>query len=187
MFLNTLPSKAQVTTLAAIQLVMMQASTSLMFSRAFIVPGIAPQSAPASTPARKARIHTRKTPIFSVGRLRATMSEAIVPIRYCPGAPMLNRPVLKATATERPVMIRGMARKSVLPMLVGLKPQVSEPVALRPVENRPKKISRTPSQAPLREMRELNRPTITTTTAPTSRPMRMETSEASSFLVPSFW
>ena len=48
----------------------------------------------------------------------------MVPMRYWPGAPMLKRPVLYATATERPVMMSGVARKSILPMLVGLKPKV---------------------------------------------------------------
>ena len=37
------------------------------------------------------------------------------PSVYWPEAPMLNRPVLKAKPTERPVMIRGAALASSLP------------------------------------------------------------------------
>ena len=47
--------KRQVTRLAAIQLVMMQASTSLMLSSDLSMPGMAPHSAPASMPPKKAR------------------------------------------------------------------------------------------------------------------------------------
>ena len=46
---------------------------------------------------------------FNPTSIRVTM----VPIRYCPGAPILNRPVLKATATESPVRIKGVARDSI--------------------------------------------------------------------------
>ena len=53
-------SKTHVARLAAIQLVMMQAITSLMFSRDLSRPGIAPQSAPASSPPRKASVQTNQ-------------------------------------------------------------------------------------------------------------------------------
>ena len=122
MLRQMLSSKIQVTRLAAIQLVMMQASTSLMFSRAFTSPGMAPHTAPARIPARKDSGHTEV-----VGMLSATTSVAMVPMRYCPGAPMLNRPVLKATATDSPVRISGVARNSILPTLAGLNPKVRFP------------------------------------------------------------
>ena len=106
-------------------------------------------------------------------------------MRYWPGAPMLKRPVLYATATERPVIMSGVARKSMLPMLVGLKPKVRLPEASRPVERMPKRTRRMPSQVlfPLRE--ELVRPTMSTMMLPTARPMSMEIIEASTVRVPS--
>ena len=87
-------SKNQVTRLAASQLVMMQAMTSLMFSRDFNSPGMHPHSAPASMPPRKAMSQTSPDGTEDVGMLRARNSVAQVPARYCPGAPILNRPVL---------------------------------------------------------------------------------------------
>ena len=195
MFLKLDTSKTQVTTLAAIQLVMMQASTSLMLRKALSRPGITPQSAPAAMPPSSARNHTTIggmelgfTPGMAIcveGMPSAMNSVAAVPARYCPGAPMLNRPVLKATATERPVRITGVARKSMLPTLAGLKPKVRLPAALRPVENRPKITRRMPSQALLRPSDGLNRPTIRMTSAPAARPMRMDSRDASTERVPS--
>ena len=79
------------------------------------------------------------------GMPNATASVTMVPIRYCPGAPILNRPVLNATDTDSPVRISGVARKSILPILCGLKPQVRLPDASRPVLSMPKKMSRMPS------------------------------------------
>ena len=93
-FLKLLISKPQVTTLAAIQFVMMQAMTSLMLSRALSRPGMAPQSAPARMPPRKAMIQTMPAGTTSLGMPRASIKLAMVPIRYWPGAPMLKRPVL---------------------------------------------------------------------------------------------
>ena len=75
---------------------------------------------------------------------------------------MLNRPVLKATATERPVMIRGVARNNISPVLTALKPQVSSPAALRPVLKMPAKMIRKPSHAPEREIFSLKQPTMAT-------------------------
>ena len=183
---QTLPSKIQVTRLAAIQFVMMQASTSLMFSRAFTSPGMAPHSAPARMPARKASSHTTGEGTAEVGMLRATMRVAAVPMRYCPGAPMLNRPVLKATATDSPVSMSGVARNSILPTLAGLKPKVRLPEASRPVLSMPPSTSRTPSHTLFPSILLLARPLITTMTQPTSRPMRMEITEAAAVLAPSF-
>ena len=95
---------------------------------------------------------------------------------------MLKRPVLNATATDRPVMITGVARKSILPQEVGLKPQVRAP-ASRPVDSRPKKMIRTPSQTPATLMLSSKSPEIATTTAPTTRPIRMDRREAKTFRV----
>ena len=91
--------------MAAIQLVMMQASTSLIFSSALTKPGIAPQAAPARIPLRNASSHTNGAGTTAVGMLNATISVAAVLIKYCPGAPILKRPVLNATATDSPVRI----------------------------------------------------------------------------------
>ena len=196
MFLKLDTSKTQVTTLAAIQLVMMQASTSLMLRKALSRPGITPQSAPAAMPPSSARIQitiggmalgfTPGMAICEEGMPSAMNSVAAVPARYCPAAPMLNRPVLKATATERPVRMTGVARKSMLPTLAGLKPKVRLPAALRPVENRPKITRRMPSQALLRPSDGLNRPTIRMTSAPAARPMMMDRRDASTERAPSF-
>ena len=186
MFLKLLISKSHVTRFAATQFVIMQARTSFILRKALSRPGIAPQSAPASMPPRKAMSQTRNAPIVSVGRLRASIRETIVPMRYWPGAPMLNRPVLYATAMERPVIMSGVARKSMLPTLVGLKPQLSTPVASRPVLNIPAKIRRMPSHAPLVEMLLLVRPTMRMTRLPTTRPIRMDSSDATTFCVESF-
>ena len=142
---------------------------------------------PARMPPRKASSQISQPGSAPEGMLSAIKSVASVPMRYCPGAPMLNRPVLNASATERPVMTSGVARKSILPMLAGLKPQVSAPFASRPVERMPMKIRRMPSHAPLREMLLLKMPTIRTTIAPTTRPIRMEMSEARTFCVLSFF
>ena len=68
--------------MAAIQLVMMQASTSLIFSSAFSNPGIAPHRAPASIPPRKASSQMMPTGTDSEGMDRATIRVTMVEIRY---------------------------------------------------------------------------------------------------------
>ena len=180
MFFRLLISKSQVTRLAAIQLVMMQAMTSLILRVAFSRPGIAPHRAPASTPPRKAMNQMSQAGTLLLGMESARNREAVVPARYWPGAPILNRPVLKATATETPVRMSGVARNSMLPILVGLKPKVKAPAASRPVLSTPKSTSRMPSHAPFSEISGLKAPTIRMTTAPVKRPMRMEMMEARS-------
>ena len=132
-----------------------------------------PHMAPATIPPRKASIQTIQAGIVSVGIVSAIYSVAVVPIRYCPGAPMLNRPVLKATATESPVIISGVPLKSMLPMLTGLKPKVSAP-ASRPVLKSPRNTSLTPSNIPLVVMPSFVSPTMITIRVPTTMPMRME-------------
>ena len=74
----------------------------------------------------------------------------------------------------------GVARNSMLPILVGLKPKVKAPAASRPVLSTPKSTSRMPSHAPFSEISGLKAPTIRMTTAPVKRPMRMEMMEARS-------
>ena len=164
---------------------MMQASTSLMLRYALTRPGMAPHSVPANIPLKKAKIQIKTVGTDSEGMFSATYSVAAVLMRYCPGAPMLKRPVLNATATERPVRIRGVARKSMLPMLVGLKPKVSVPAALRPVENSPPNTRRIPSHALERPSEGFPMPTSKMMTLPTTRPMTMEISEERTALVPS--
>ena len=74
--------------------------------------------------------------------------------------------------------LSGVARKSILPMLVGLKPKVSAPEASRPVANTPANTSRMPSQMPFALMVGLMRPTIQMRMLPASRPIRMEMTDA---------
>ena len=82
-------------------------------------------------------------------------------------------------------MMSGVARKSILPMLVGLKPKLSAPEASRPVERMPKSTRRTPSQVLAPEMLALAAPTISTIRLPTARPITMEITEESTVRVPS--
>ena len=92
--MNRLPSKSMVTRLAAIQLVIMEVMTSLTLRWALKSPGMHPHSAPARMAAQKASSHTRGAGTTLVSMPSATMREAAVPMRYCPGAPMLKSPVL---------------------------------------------------------------------------------------------
>ncbi len=121
----------------------------------------------------------------SEGMPSAMESDTSVPIRYWPGAPMLKRPVLYAMPTERPVMMSGAALKSILPMFVGLKPQVSAPEASRPVEKRPPNTMRIPSHAAESERFLLLSPTTTITMLPTARPIRMDSTDAATERKPS--
>ena len=121
-----------------------------------------------------------------LGMESARNREAVVPARYWPGAPMLKRPVLYAMPTERPVMMSGAARKSMLPIFVGLKPHISVPEASRPVENRPPNTMRMPSQTLDAPSSGFEKPTAAMMTLPTTRPMRIDSSDARIFLVMSF-
>ena len=125
-FLNTsCASNHHVTRFAAIQFVMMHVITSLILRKALKSPGIAPQRAPSTIPVRNAHTQARPAGHPLVPIQIATEMLPIVPIRYCPAAPILKSPVLNATATERPVKISGVARKSMFPRLIGLKPNVN--------------------------------------------------------------
>ena len=162
----------------------MHVITSLILRNALKRPGIAPQSPPRITPARKAANHAINTGQSVLPSTRPTVNVPIVPMRYCPAAPMLNNPVLKATATERPVIIKGVALKSMFPMFTGLNPKVSAPPD-RPVLNIPKKTSLTPSQMPLVEILSLVSPTITMRMVPTAIPIIMEIMADKTDLAPS--
>ena len=105
------------------------------------IPGITPHNAPKNIPERKARSHIKTGGTSSDGILRAVISVAAVPIRYCPGAPILKSPDLKAKDTERPVIIMGVALKSILPIFTPLKPKISSPLSALPLLKMPKKIS----------------------------------------------
>ena len=48
------------------------------------------------------------------GKLTPTVTEQTVPIINWPEAPMLKRPALNATATERPVKIAGVILRTVV-------------------------------------------------------------------------
>src|SRR5215218_7922871 len=83
---------------------------------ALSTPGIAPQRKPASRePARTRGIATGPR------EPRDTPSQAAVmaPMKNWPSPPMLKSPARKATATARPVKIRGVALSSVRPMASG--------------------------------------------------------------------
>ena len=179
-------SNSHVTTLAAIQLVIMHAITSFILKKALSRPGIMPHSAPAAMPPKNASVHISQPGTLCVGMPSAMNSVAAVPARYCPGAPMLNRPVLNATATESPVSISGVARNSMLPTLAGLNPNVSAPAASRPVLNRPMNTSLMPSHMLWPPSVGSLRPTAIITSAPAARPMIIDISEASTLCVPAF-
>ena len=64
---------------------------------------------------------------------------------------MLNKPVLKATATDKPVNIKGVALNSMLPKFVPLKPKINLPFSFLPILNIPEKTSCIPSIAVLND------------------------------------
>ena len=108
-------SNTQLTMFAAIQLVIIHTITSLTLRKALKSPGISPQIIPQSMPTISASSHIQKAVSGVVGTDKATITDPIAPIRYCPGAPMLKRPVLKAIATDRPVIRSGADSKNMSP------------------------------------------------------------------------
>ena len=92
--------------------------TSCIPNLALSNPTIPPNIAPAITPA-----------IITIGiciiggksNLIPTIVAAIVPIIYWPSAPMLNKPVLNANATLRPVKIIGVALMIVFDIYLGFE------------------------------------------------------------------
>ena len=135
-----------------IQLNMMAVMTSLMFRYALKMPGSAPQIAPKSIAASRHRYHGHCSTM-------AQYSAPNAPSVYCPAAPMLNRPVLNAKPTERPVIISGAALASTVPMLRGL---------LKPLF----KMTSRPSPKACSALM------MASTTRPSSRPITMQISEA---------
>ncbi|MDF2657093.1 MAG: hypothetical protein K0R19_3567, partial [Bacillota bacterium] len=83
---------------------------------------------------------------------------AKAPIINCPAAPMLNKPVLNAKPTDRPVRISGVAKYS------------TWPIPLAPVLNPPFNMMTKPSAAWDGLLRS-------NTTNPNSKPIRMEKME----------
>ncbi len=85
----------------------MEVITSLTFISALKMPGISPQSIPPTMPAMIAAIHC-----IAPGRshMNPTYRAKNIPIVYCPEAPILNKPILKANPTARPVMRIGVAK-----------------------------------------------------------------------------
>ena len=71
----------------------------------------------------------------------ATISAVADPIKYCPGVPMLNNPVLNASATDKPVNIKGVALKSISPISLPFHPYKRFFEASRPVLKAPKNIN----------------------------------------------
>ena len=147
-----LPYMISLTMYKPIQLNMIAVMTSLIFRYALKMPGIAPQTAPKIIAASRQRYHGSCSTI-------AQYSAPNAPSVYCPAAPMLNRPVLNAKPTERPVIISGAAFASTVPILRGL---------LNPLC----KITSRPSPIACSALM------IASTTTPSSRPMTIQISEA---------
>ena len=137
--------KIIVTTLAAIQFIIIQVITSFTLRNALKSPGTAPHNAPASIPPKKAISQTIIGATTVVGIESAKIKVTAVLTKYCPGAPILNNPVLKATATDKPVKIKGVALNNISPKLEGLNPNSSAPPSVLPVLNTPENINWTPS------------------------------------------
>ena len=85
-----------------IQLNMIEVMTSWTLNSALNSPGKTPQTAPPIIASKRQTYHGSWNSI-------APMSANAAPTVYCPVAPMLNKPVLNANATERPVMTSGAA------------------------------------------------------------------------------
>src|SRR5699024_8478572 len=95
-------AKTRLTRYMPIQLNMMEVMTSLTLNSALNRPGKTPQTAP---PAMDASRQTYQ----GIWNWMANSRAKKTPRVYWPGAPMLNRPVLKAKPTERPHIISGAA------------------------------------------------------------------------------
>ena len=91
---------------------MMVTITSCAPVYTFSAPGIAPHSAPPAIPASSA--NGRWITIGKPSKWTPTATAEIVPMMNCPDAPILNRPALKATATDNPVRISGVILRMVV-------------------------------------------------------------------------
>lgn len=85
-----------------IQLSIIQVITSFTLKCALNSPGSIPHIAPPI-------IANISDTYHGVPSTIAANSAQKAPIVYCPGAPILNNPVLNANATERPASINGVA------------------------------------------------------------------------------
>ena len=101
-------------TAAAIELSMIVVTTSWAPDKAFRAPGIQPQAAPASIPARRAAVIAIGA--GAVARAAPTPAAAVAARRNWPCPPMLNRPALKPTPTASPPRTSGVAWRIVLRM-----------------------------------------------------------------------
>ena len=174
--INLEPLNTQLTTLAAIQFVIIQTITSLTLRYALKKPGIAPQSAPANVPQINASNQITGDGTAADGIDNETINVTIAPIKYCPGAPILNRPVLKAIHADKPVRINGVALNNMLPNWNSELP---------PPENGPPRTIRIPRTASANPIRGLNTDSNTRTTNPTKIPPKIHSKEALSDFNPS--
>ena len=149
----------------------MHTITSLTLNFALKKPGMAPQSTPSTVPVSSASVHMIHAGMLPCGMLSATSRLPMAPIRYCPGAPILNRPVLKARETERPVMMSGVAVNSMLP-------QVKSTSLALPAAPGPESTMKMPLKASDTGI-SLEQIAITSSTMkPTSRPPRIQMRDA---------
>ena len=74
-----------------------------------------PQTAPPSKAAKNMTV--RRRTLGKSLKERPIMVAQSPPISICPAAPILNNPVLKAKATERPVRMRVVAIAKTFPIL----------------------------------------------------------------------
>ena len=167
--INLEPLNTQLTTLAAIQFVIIQTITSLTLRYALKKPGIAPQSAPANVPQINASNQITGDGTVADGIDKETINVTIAPIKYCPGAPILNKPVLNAIHADKPVRINGVALNNMLPNWNSELP---------PPENGPPRTMRMPRTASANPIRGLNMDSNTRTTNPTKIPPKIHNKEA---------
>ena len=108
-------------------------------------------------------------PPFKGSLDKETINVTIAPIKYCPGAPILNRPVLNAIHADKPVRINGVALNNMLPNWNSELP---------PPENGPPRTMRIPRTASANPIRGLNTDSNTRTTNPTKIPPKIHSKEA---------
>ena len=85
----------------------MVAMTSFTFLYALRIPGINHHSAPPIIPASTENTHCSEPAPVNTIPVYTAKNE---PTTNCPGAPILNNPVLKAKPTDNPVRIIGVAK-----------------------------------------------------------------------------
>ena len=133
---------------------------------------------PQSIPVTSAKSHTQKAVAGVVGTDKATITEPIAPIRYCPGAPMLKSPVLKAIATERPVRSKGADSKNI-------SPSTKEMFLIPPLAKGPARMMKRPLKASEVGILSEVRARIKRTIQPTKIPATMQSKEEITDFIPS--